>query len=165
MPCMLHTSQLPATQQPHCHCGSVHFGRPAVLHVKSSCLHLDRRKTHRQQRLMLPHAKVLACLFKPGTAVSPECGTEVSSDRRVCWLMCLQQASSTIVEDAVIAVERLPEDFHLQQNAVKAVEVVEEIVAPRQLAEKRLQRKQQKARLALQTTISPCHCSGLRSVV
>lgn len=72
--------------------------------------------------------------------------------------MCLQQVSSTIVEDAVTAVEdaveRLPEDFHLQQNAVKAVEVVEEIVAPQQLAEKRLQRKQQKARLALQTSVS-----------
>lgn len=79
--------------------------------------------------------------------------------------MCLQQASSTIVEDAVTAVEdvveRLPDDFQLQQNAVKAVEVVEEIIAPRQLAEKQLQRKQQKARLARHASASSYFDLGL----
>lgn len=44
--------------------------------------------------------------------------------------------------------DRLPADFQLPQNVVKAVEAVEEIVAPMQLAEKRLKRKQQKARSA-----------------
>lgn len=77
-----------------------------------------------------------------------------SFSRPACSLLiCLQHASSTVVEDAVTAVEdvveRLPDDFDLQQNAVKAVEVVEEIVSPHQLAQKRLKRKQQKARLAL----------------
>ena len=62
----------------------------------------------------------------------------------------MQYAGSTVVEDAVTAVEdvveRLPDDFHLQQNVTKAVEAVEEIISPHQLAEKRLKRKQRKAR-------------------
>lgn len=65
----------------------------------------------------------------------------------------MQHASSTVVEDAVTAVEdvveRLPDDYHLQQNASKAVEVVEEIILPQHLAQKRLMRKQQKSRLVL----------------
>ena len=76
---------------------------------------------------------------------------------------CLQRASFTTVEDAVTAVEdvveRLPDEFHMQQNAAKAVEVVEEIVSPHQLAKKRLKRKQQKSRSTLQ------HCCLLHVLI
>ena len=53
------------------------------------------------------------------------------------------------MEEAVTAVgdvvDQLP-GSELQRNAVKIVEAVEEIVLPEQLAEKRLKRKQQRAR-------------------
>ena len=48
-----------------------------------------------------------------------------------------------MVDDAI---DMLPNDSQLQRNAVKAVEAVEEVISPKLLAEKRLKRKQQKAR-------------------
>ncbi len=51
----------------------------------------------------------------------------------------------TALEDVV---DQLPSTSQLQRSATAVVDVVEEVVAPKQLAEKRLKRKQQKARYA-----------------
>lgn len=97
---------------------------------------------------MISNAKVLGCVHQSVVVLSYLSAATCLSDQHVC----LQLSSTTVVQDAVTVVEdvvdRLPDDFRLQQNVVKAVEAVEEIVAPKQLAEKRLKRKQEKARLA-----------------
>ena len=97
---------------------------------------------------MVSNAKVLEFAHQDLTMLSVVPAATCLSHQHVC----LQLSSATVIEDAVTAVEdvveRLPDDFQLQQNVSKAVEAVEEIVAPKHLAEKRLKRKQQKARSA-----------------
>lgn len=102
-----------------CHCNSVgRVLRPAVFRAHNTCY--DTRQIYwpwRQQRVVITQS---------------------------------QRATATaVVEEAVTAVgdvvDQLP-GSELQRNAVKIVEAVEEIVLPEQLAEKRLKRKQQRAR-------------------
>ena len=58
-----------------------------------------------------------------------------------------KSGTAVVVEEAVSAVEdavdQMPSPSELQRNAIEAVE---ELVQPEQLAQKRLKRKQQKAR-------------------
>ena len=82
----------------------------------------------------------------------------------------MQQSSTTVLEDAVTvvedAVDQLPSDSQLQRNAVKAMEAVEEVISPSHLAEKRLQRKQRKARSATSPILRCCtqdsYCATLQ---
>ena len=67
--------------------------------------------------------------------------------------MGLQTPTSAAAVDEVVTaledvVDQLPSTSQLQRSATAVVDVVEEVVAPKHLAEKRLKRKQQKARCA-----------------
>ena len=81
-----------------------------------------------------------------------------------CLLTCLQQVGTAVIEDALTAVEgaveQLPNESQLQRNAVTAVEAIEEVISPQHLAEKRLKRKQQKARYA----VAPPHVADMSVV-
>lgn len=59
--------------------------------------------------------------------------------------MALVDRTADAAEEAI---EQLPSNSQLQNAASSVLEAVEEVVAPNHLAQKRLQRKQQKARYA-----------------
>ena len=150
MPCTLQASQRPVATCTGCQRNAVcSLIRPAVFGAHSPGSRLRQHQMRwRQQRPVCAQSQV--SVAQASNAVYMHYGG--TQPDFICSNLimhkCLQKSGATaVVEKAVSAaehaVDQLPSSSEIQRNALEAVE---ELVQPEQLAQKRLKRKQQKAR-------------------